>query len=79
MIPPHLREQPTQRPSVIRRGSRDLREKEVEVDQSHKIWKNEPSLTFRRIFQQKPSRRGLHGLRKFFSDPPTPQIPIPTE
>ncbi|MBW0579770.1 hypothetical protein O181_119485 [Austropuccinia psidii MF-1] len=79
MIPPHCRvlvfprDQPLQRPSVIRRG------KEVKVYQSHKICKNEPFSTFQISLQQKSLRRGLHRLRPLHYHPPTPQIPVPME
>ncbi|MBW0553324.1 hypothetical protein O181_093039 [Austropuccinia psidii MF-1] len=85
MIPPHLitlvfpRDQPTQRPLVIGRGNREMRGKEVEVDQSYKILKNEPFCTFQNSFQQQPSRRGFHRLRTIHSCPPNTQEAVPME
>ncbi|MBW0546107.1 hypothetical protein O181_085822 [Austropuccinia psidii MF-1] len=48
-----------QRESTISRN-RGLERREVEVFQSHKTWKNEPSYTFQDGFQQKPFRNSLH-------------------
>ncbi|MBW0470865.1 hypothetical protein O181_010580 [Austropuccinia psidii MF-1] len=78
MTQPHLkdfefpRDYPLQKASAIRRNE-DLRGKEVEADQSHRIWKNEPSPNFQYGLQQKASRRGLHRIRTFYSYPSSPQ------
>ncbi|MBW0479405.1 hypothetical protein O181_019120 [Austropuccinia psidii MF-1] len=74
MKPPHSkefgfpRECSLQRESAIRRN-RDLRGRKFEVDQTLRTWKNEPSITCKEVFQQKPSRRGLHGIRTAYSEP----------
>ncbi|MBW0483800.1 hypothetical protein O181_023515 [Austropuccinia psidii MF-1] len=84
MTPPNLkdfglsRDHSLQRESTIRRN-RDLEVKEAEVDQSHRIWKKEPSSTSKDGLQQKPSRRGLHRIRKFNSDPSHTHTTSPME
>ncbi|MBW0533037.1 hypothetical protein O181_072752 [Austropuccinia psidii MF-1] len=82
MTPPHFkdfgfaRDHSLQRESVIS-WNRGLRRNETEVDQSHLIWKNEPSSRFKDGFQQKPSSRGMHRTREIYSDPSTLQRAYP--
>ncbi|MBW0569532.1 hypothetical protein O181_109247, partial [Austropuccinia psidii MF-1] len=65
MIPPHFRDfgvprnHSLQRESTISRN-RSLQRREVEVVQSHKIWKSGPSYTFQNGFQQQNFRNDLH-------------------
>ncbi|MBW0561509.1 hypothetical protein O181_101224 [Austropuccinia psidii MF-1] len=82
MIPPHVRDfgvprdYSLERESTINRN-RGLERGEVEVVQSHKTWKNDPSYTFQNGFQQKISRNGLH--RTVYSNPSNLQRTSPME
>ncbi|MBW0528299.1 hypothetical protein O181_068014 [Austropuccinia psidii MF-1] len=74
MIPPHLRDLSLSRDNHMQskltiRSNRDLKWKEFEVYQSHRIWKTASPSTFQDSFQLRTSRRGLHRIRKINSYP----------
>ncbi|MBW0573891.1 hypothetical protein O181_113606 [Austropuccinia psidii MF-1] len=82
MIPPHVRDFGVPRDYSLEKEStisrnRGLERREVEVVQIHKTCQNEPSYTFKKGFQQKASRNGLH--RTVFPNPSNLQRTYPME